>query len=383
MDTSEEDSTAEEWPSNHVEGENLLKWCVNDLLRCLKQAKLRDFKVVVMPDFFIDRFVTYQGDVRKLSDELAEVAERRGGNIHGVKQTELRGGNAANTASALAALGAKVYPIITTGQFGYQVLQFFLSPFGVDLYHVKIDEETALTTAFELVHEKERVNIMIGDLGSLPKFGPKNLTESDFELIQKADYVCVFNWAATRRWGTELAVKVFTHVREEGKARTYYDSGDPTPNKENIPKLLKKLLKSHLIDVLSINENEAFQYASRVDNNVKRLKRDLDHYDMAKECARILAKNLEARVDLHTAAFAGSFTRENEIIVPTFSTPTFRTTGAGDAWNAGNIYGDALKLPDSCRLTLANAVAAYYVSSPTAQHPTLQKLVEFCRKYQE
>lgn len=361
----------------------MLKWCVNDLLRCLKHVKPRDFKVVVMPDFFVDRFVTYPGDVRKLSVELAKVAERRGGNIHGVRQAELRGGNAANTASALAALGAKVYPIITTGPFGFQVLEFFLSPLGVDLYHVKMDGETALTTAFELAHKKERVNIMMGDVGSLPNFGPRNLTESDFELIQGADYVCVFNWAATRRWGTELAEKVFTRTKEEGKGRTYYDSGDPTPNKGNIPKLLKRVLETHLVDVLSVNENEAFQYASRLNSRMKRLKNELNHYDLAKECARILAKNLKARVDLHTAAFAGSFTRENEIIVPTFSASALRSTGAGDAWNAGNICGDALKLPDSCRLTLANAVAAYYVSSPTAQHPTLPKLIEFCQRYQE
>jgi len=60
-----------------------------------------------------------------------------------------------------------------------------------------------------------------------------------------------------------------------------------------------------------------------------------------------------------------------------------RSTGAGDAWNAGNIFGDALGLPDSCRLTLANAVAGFYVSSLTAEHPTLPKLIEFCNKQQQ
>jgi hypothetical protein len=32
---------------------------------------------------------------------------------------------------------------------------------------------------------------------------------------------------------------------------------------------------------------------------------------------------------------------------------------------------------------LANAVAAYYVSSITAEHPTMQRLVDFCRKQQQ
>jgi len=361
----------------------LLSWCINDLLRCLKRTKPLEFKVVVMPDFFVDRFITYKGNAKQFYAAIDKVAQRTGGNIHGVKQMELRGGNAANTAAALAALGAKAYPIITTNALGFQLLEFYLGPFRVDLYHVKIDGELALTTAFELAHGEERVNIMMGHLGSLPNFGPKDLTENDFELLQEADYACVFNWSSTRRWGTELAERVFTHVKEEGRGKTYYDTGDPTPNKRKIPKLLKKILKSPIVDVLSVNENEAFQYASQIDPRVKRLRNKLSHFEVGKECGRILAKHVSARVDLHTTAFAGSFTDENEVVVPAFSVSVLRSTGAGDAWNAGNLCGDALKLPDSCRLTLANAVAAYYVSSPAAEHPTFPRLVEFCQKQQQ
>lgn len=360
----------------------MLSWCVNDLLRSFKRAKPQVFKVVVMPDFFIDRFITYQGDTKRFSRIIDEVAKRRGGNIHGVKQMELRGGNAANTAAALAALGAEVYPIITTNMLGLQLLKFYLKPLGVDLSRVKTDGEVALTTAFELTYGEERVNIMMGDLGSLPEFGPKSLTEDNFRLLEEADYVCVFNWSSTRRWGTELAEEVFRHVKEEGRGRTYYDTGDPSPNKRSVPKLLKNLLKTSLLDILSVNENEAFQYASQLQSKVKRLKKRLDHYEVAKECARILARHLSARVDLHTSAFSGSFTHENEVVVPAFPISALRSTGAGDAWNAGNIYGDALKIPDSCRLTMANAVAAYYVSSPIAEHPKLPSLVEFCQKQQ-
>ena len=102
--------------------------------------------------------------------------------------------------------------------------------------------------------------------------------------------------------------------------------------------------------------------------------------ELTKKCATILAKNLSARVDLHTTTFAGSFTGNSEVTVSTFKVSVLRATGAGDAWNAGNIFGDALGLPDSCRLTLANAVAAYYISSPAGEHPTMPKLVDFCSK---
>jgi sugar/nucleoside kinase (ribokinase family) len=333
-----------------------------------------------MPDFFIDRFVTYEGELGQFSAAVAKVAGRRGGNIHGIRQTELRGGNAANTAAALAMLGAQVYPIITTDALGLHLLRFYLGTADVDLSYVKDNGKVSLTTAIEILSNKERANIMMGDVGSLRAFGPKDLTERDFKLLREADYVCVFNWAATRKYGTDLARVVFKYVKEKGKAKTYFDSGDPTPNEKSIPKLVKNVLRTRLLDCLSVNENEVFQFARHLDEGVDQLKGGDDRFEAAKACARVLAKHLVCRVDLHTSTFAGSFTKDGEVIVPAFSVESVRSTGAGDSWDAGNIYGDALKLPDSCRLTLANAVAAYYVSSKSAKHPTIPELIEFCQE---
>lgn len=360
----------------------MIPWLVDDLLRNLQRAKPRRFKVVVMPDFFVDRFVAFPGDARLFSKQIAEVVSHFGGNIHGIKQMELRGGNAANTAAALARLGATVFPIIKTGQLGLHLLEFYLEPLGVDLSHLKIDGETALTTAVEFTNKNERVNVMMGDLGSLPTFGPKDLNEADMRLLKEADYVCVFNWAPLKL-GTELAETVFNFVKTEGKAKTYYDTGDPSPNEKNISRLMKKVLSSENLDFLSVNENEALQYASQADPKARKLHEKIDRLSLAKECARILAGHVSARVDLHTSAFAGSFKKDDEVIVPSFNASPLRTTGAGDAWNAGNIFGDALRLPDSCRLTLANAVAAFYVSSPSAEHPSLPELMDFCAKQRQ
>lgn len=353
---------------------------LKELLHSLKQQKPKEFSVAVMPDFFLDRLVTYDGDVKDLSKAIAEVAVRKGGGIHGVKQLELRGGNAANTASALAALGAKVHPIINTSPLGFHLLRFYLAPLGVDLTHVKTQGEMAITTAIELGYRDEKVNVMMSDLGSLPEFGPDDLTAEDFELLQEVDYVCLFNWAATRRWGTELAEEVLGCVKREGKGKTYYDTSDPTPKKEDVPRLVRNVLSGNLVDILSVNENEAFCYASQLNDKTNNMRKTLKPNELAKECARTLAKNISARIDLHTTTMAGSFTSNSEVIVPTFKVPVFRTTGAGDAWNAGNIFGDALNLSDSSRLTLANAVAAYYISSPIGEHPTLPKLIDFCSK---
>jgi sugar/nucleoside kinase (ribokinase family) len=333
-----------------------------------------------MPDFFLDRLVTYEGDVKHLSRAVTEVAGRKGGSIHGIKQLELRGGNAANTAAALAALGARVCLIVDTSLLGLHLLKFYLEPFGVDLSHVKTSGRMSLTTAIELTHQGERVNVMMSDLGSLSEFGPDNLTSADLRVLREADYVCIFHWAGTRRWGTRLAEEVFGYVRKEGKGKTYYDTSDPSPKKEEVPRLVKKVLLGNLVDIFSVNESEALCYASQLNEKVNSLRKVMKPEGLAKECARILAKNLSARVDLHTTTFAGSFTSNLEVVVPAFKVPVLRATGAGDAWNAGNIFGDALGLSDSCRLTLANAVAAYYISSPAGEHPTPPKLVEFCSK---
>lgn len=354
---------------------------LEELLHYLERLKpTKKFSVVVMPDFFLDRLVTYEGNLNHFSKAMAEVAEHKGGGIHGIKQLELRGGNAANTAAALAVLGAKVYPIIDTSLLGLHLLKFYLEPFEVDLSHVKTGGRTSLTTAIELVHQGERVNVMMSDLGSLSEFGLDHFTPQDFQILREADYVCIFNWAATKRWGTKLAECVFNYVKKEGKGKTYYDTADPNPKKEEIPNLVKKVLLGNLIDIFSINENEAFCYASQLDEKVSNLQKKMKLDELAKECARILAKNFSARVELHTTTFAGSFTGNSEITVPAFKVSVLRATGAGDAWNAGNIFGDAIGLPDHCRLTLANAVAAYYISSPAGEHPTLPKLVDFCSK---
>lgn len=350
--------------------------CLEELLRFLS-SDLRDFSVVVIPDFFLDRLVTVKGSWKNFSADMERVTERKGGSIDGVEQAELRGGNAINTASALTALGAKVKPIVCTDSLGQRLIKFYLKTRTADLSHVKTFDKASITTAIELETKNRKVNVMLRDIGSLADFGPKNLDENDFEAIENADYVCVFNWAGTRRFGTELARTVFRHTKTRGKGKTYYDTADPTPNKEHVTELMQKVIQGKHIDILSVNENEAICYASRLSDEVTRLKKTLRFEELAKESARILASYISARVDLHTTGFSATFTKKGETVIPSFKVQVLRATGAGDAWNAGNILGDAHEVSDECRLTLANAVAAYYISNPEGKHPTIKQLAKF------
>jgi len=344
------------------------------------ESEIQEINVVVMPDFFLDRLINLKCDVKNFYRMIEKVAKRNGGSIDGIKQIDLKGGNAINTASALTALDVKVTPIVCTSKLGLKLIKSYLNPRKVDLSHIKIFDNASITTAIEL-NEKGKVNIMLRDVGALADFGPHHLNHEDFEAIENADYVCVFNWAGTRHFGTELAETIFHRVKTAGKGKTYCDTADPTTNKEKIPKLMKKVLQSKHVDILSLNENEAICYASQLNDKIEKLTKTSKLDDLAKESARILASRLSARIDLHTTSFSATVTKKGETIVPAFKVPVLRVTGAGDAWNAGNILGDSHGLSDEHRLALANAVAAYYISNPNGKHPTRKKLVQFIDRW--
>ena len=115
-------------------------------------------------------------------------------------------------------------------------------------------------------------------------------------------------------------------------------------------------------------------------NEVSEQKEKIDFNELVLFSAQVLAKHLSARIDLHTTTFSVTVTKEKAVFVPAFKIEAKRATGAGDAWDAGNLLGDAGGLADDCRLTLANAVAACYLSDPEGNHPTKQKLIDFLLK---
>ncbi|MEM1540222.1 MAG: carbohydrate kinase family protein [Candidatus Bathyarchaeia archaeon] len=350
---------------------------LDDVKNFLKTQR-KEVEVVVMPDFFLDRFVSINASLNNFFKIVRDVASRKGGSIDGISQKEFRGGNAINTAAALAGLGVNVTPIVCTDKFGLQLIRFYVKSQKVNLKHIKIAEKQSVTTALEFKTKNGKVNIMLRDVGSLADFGPQNLSAEDFEAIERADCICVFNWAGTRKYGTELAETVFRHVKTMGHGKTYFDPADPVPNKGEAKKLLERVLQNDLVDILSLNENEAVFFASLLKGKAEKPWKGLNFEELAKESAEFLASHLKARIDLHTTEYSATFTGKKEIVVPAFRVPVLRVTGAGDAWNAGNIIGTVYELSDAVRLTLANAVAAYYIQSSEGKHPTWKELFRFC-----
>jgi sugar/nucleoside kinase (ribokinase family) len=353
--------------------------CKKELERFLESGKSKECMVVVMPDFFLDRFVRLQWDTAEFNTLITQVVKRKGGSIDGIFQVDMRGGNSINVASALSNLGAKVTSIVCTSEYGLQQIKYHLKNAQVDTSHIKTCDKASVTTALEFQTQSTKTNVMLRDLGSLADFGPASLDDGDFKLIEDADYVCLFNWAGTLKFGTDLAQAVFGRVKQRGRGKTYYDTADPTPNVDGISGLMEKVLKTGNVDILSVNENEAVIYASLLDESLNERKQRLGFAELSLEAARVLARRLSARIDLHTTAFSATLHGKKEVVVPTFKVKTLRATGAGDAWDAGNIIGDWNALSDECRLMLANAVSACYLSDIEGKHPSRSELLSFLR----
>ncbi|MEM3755186.1 MAG: carbohydrate kinase family protein [Candidatus Bathyarchaeia archaeon] len=345
------------------------------LIKKIKSSRLK-LKVTLMPDFFLDHFIILKFPINSFYNCIIKSAKQGGGNIPFIEQEIFKGGNAVNTAFALDGLGASAHLIVKTSKLGYMLLKYFAKHTRIDISHVKVNGKIALTSALEFFLNGRLVNVMLNDSGSVSNFGFNELNRKDKELIKNSDFVCVFNWSQNLK-GTDLIKKVFGLLKNFGKGKSYLDTGDPSYRKNEVGNLVK-IMKKPLIDVLSVNENEAFQYALYLDKKLLKYKFNLE--EKAFLCAKILHEILKTRVDLHTLKYSASFINGESHIAPSFKVKALRVTGAGDVWNAANIYGEFLKLKPEERLLIANAAACSYISSQTIGTISLKSLKEFLRK---
>ena len=328
------------------------------------------FRVVAMPDFFLDYVLSFPGKLEEMILAMSEVAGRGGGNVLGWKHLVGRGGNSSNFSAQLSRLGAHVTPVIETDDFGRAALSQFLK--GVDLSHVTNTGFLSRTLSFEAEHSGRRVNIMASDPGSLASFGPGKLSQSDKSLISEVDFVCLFNWNQNLK-GTELAEEVFHIVKENGKGVTFFDPGDPTSNKAKLPELNDRVLSKGLVDVLSVNENELAQLGHVVGAQTSGLEGEEENPLF--QAASVLSM-LGSRVDLHTPEFSATFVDgQRERVLCAMAEP-LKVTGAGDAWNAGDVFAQAMSLSHKERLVFANATAAAYMRRSDLEPCSLAEILE-------
>lgn len=331
----------------------------------LDRRDLSGFHVVMLPDFFVDHFVHFDS-LEETCQELRALAVQGGGNRPGITQQIQQGGNAANTTLGLARLGMSAHLICQTSLFGLHLLQYFLGKNGVDLSGVHTDGNLAMTTAFEF--QKPQANVMIGDPGSVATFTFDHLSLHDHEMIETANLVGVTNWNLNR-FGTDLACMVIEIAKKQG-AKTFFDSGDPSPRVQEIPQLMEKVLMNPRLDRFGLNENELRYYSNSPCRTQPEMLSALES----------LKKKIPARIDFHTSLFSASL-QDTLSVVPTLSLVLrYRSTGAGDVWNAANLFADLLAFNDDERLLFANIVAGQYIASPEPLPPSLDMVINFIKK---
>jgi ribokinase len=333
----------------------------------LREARPARFEVACLPDFFVD-IVVPLAPWPQAKEQMGAIAERGGGNLATQPQRISQGGNAANAALALARLGVRSRLIAPTNALGAALAHQFLEPHGVDLSRLRRDQQLSSTVALEC--GPERRNVMLSHPGSVLDYGPERLDDRDWAVLKDSDAVLVGNWALNRS-GTSLASRVLQEAARQG-ALTFFDSGDPSGRAGEVPQLFEAVLRSPFLKVLGSNENELRYFAQAAGD--MRSTGLLDR-------ARSVKREVTAVLDVHTRDLSLSLRTPNDVAEA--KPPAIegrRATGAGDAWNAGNLLGHLLELPAEERLTLGNAVATLYVTAPDPLHPTLEQVASFLER---
>lgn len=317
-------------------------------------AALRDKRIVVLPDVFVD-VLAFLPAWRETATRLRAIARRGGGNLP-VSSVEVKiGGNAANLALALARLGARVDLISETDRHGLHLLRQAARGTALGTERVRVGDRSSVTLGLEC----RDANLMLSHAGPLADFGPERLGAPDWRLLENADGVAFVNWAQNER-GTDLLRGVASFLGEGGPF-LYVDTGDPRNRLPAAQRLLKEAAIWKRVGALGLNENELGAFTG-------------DPPSLGADAARRLAGRLGTRLDLHTRRWAATITANSVVQVPADASHPKRLTGAGDVWNAGNMAGHVLGWSARDRLRLAHRVATKYVTSPDGLPPTADEV---------
>jgi ribokinase len=324
-----------------------------------------------MPDFFLDRFVRINS-----VDELASMMKRKsrvsgGGSIRGIEQFETKGGNAVNLGYALARFGSKVSVITIADSTSEKLLRGLFHEYpSADVQVVR--GKPGFTVAFEFKEGDRNVNVMVSDIGGVLEFGPEMLGTGQWKEISKSSVVCVVNWSANKK-SNELCEAVFSSARR-AKAKTFFDPADLAGETDRLAEFKRKVLDRNLVDVISLNENEA-----------RIIGKTLCNYSLPAHCSQaelkkavaLLANRLGTTVDLHTKQISFSSSEGSVTSVRCHKVDQRIVTGAGDVWDAADLVGYQCRISAEDRLALANAAAGLYVSRDTAECPSMQEVLAF------
>jgi len=347
-----------------------------ELIKEILKKEIQPFKVLIMPDFTVDHLIRMEEDFESILEKMKGIAIRGGGNILHTKHSIIRGGNAANLASAIASLGLNVTFTSETDPLGKELLDYFLGPLGVDCAFVSTSGRLSATAALEFKLNGRLTNIMISDGGSVTNYGFDSVPSEIIEKLKKEmQLVTVLNWIEDLK-GTELAIEVFK-IAKENKVLTFLDTGDLAVRAKDIPQLIENLLLENLVDIFGFNENEALWLASYFEPSFNERRKKEELFPLAVEAVRLLGEKFNFTICMHTPFFAVGIKNRKEYWAPSYDIEPLRATGSGDSWNAGFITGELLGLEMEDQILLGHATAGSYLVNPTGFHCKPEEIIKF------
>jgi ribokinase len=337
------------------------------MLRLLE--RISRLKVSVLPDFFADRILKVPS-IQRLSRQVILKANAGGGSLRGLSQTEIRGGNATNLAFALSSLSVRTRLYCVGDNLTRAVITTHPENCEIKI----IEGKPGYTTAFEFPHKGRIVNVMLSDVGDVGYFDGKQLSGADLHNLGKSDCIALVNWSCNLN-GNELAEKIFS-LRGRNRRLNFLDPADLSGAEERIRTLVKNIVAKGDVDVVSLNENEARILARKL--SVGRLPISYRAKDLRRISAA-LHDGLSVTIDIHTPIGSASSIGHETYWANSFGMIGGVVTGAGDAWDAGDITGHLIRLEVENRLRLANACAYLYVAGKNAEPPNLSSVIGFLR----
>jgi ribokinase len=235
-----------------------------------------------------------------------------------------------------------------------------------------IEGRPGYTTALEFRFKRKPVNVMFSDVGDISNFDGRKLTRHDAMTLRKSDCVALVNWSSNTK-GNELARRVFGLNGREDRLN-FIDLADVTGAESRVRALARNILDQGLVDVISLNENEARIIARTL--SVGGLRRSYDRRDVIR-VSNLLHGSLHVLVDVHTPIGSATSTNQGDVWVDSFGKVSSFVTGAGDVWDAGDIIGHLLSFKAEDRLRFANACAHLYLTNKNARLPTLREVAHF------
>lgn len=297
--------------------------------------------------------VVVVGDINIDLILIVEKLPERGGMQYVEKIIKCHGGVGGNIATTLSKLGLKTLLLGAVGDDvpGLEAVEE-LRKNRVDVSRIRIVEYTP-TGLMIIIVDKDGERTMIGNRGANSEL---KIEEEDFQILRETSHLHVSGYLFLNRDSGEGVLRLLSHARRINVTTSIDIEGVAEYN----PMLLEKL--RGLFDYVMVGEREAkrFTLQDKEDKLVDELFNKLE--------ARVVAVKLGGR-----GCIVASL--EESLHIPPLQVKALDTTGAGDAFNAGFLYGLIRNLSIEEAGILGNAVGGYKCLGIGARHlPTLQDI---------